>query len=136
MTQLKTMKCIALILLAAAALAPNSSVLPAETPAAPQDAKPRATVTINIDAPALKYSPMIFGGFLEHFADQVYGDIFDPGSPLSDKNGFRRDVIKALKELRTPIGGSMPNYAGPMATPSRTTCPSGALATKTTTARR
>jgi alpha-L-arabinofuranosidase len=34
---------------------------------------------------------------------QVYGGIFEPGSPLSDENGFRRDVIEALKELRTPV---------------------------------
>jgi len=46
---------------------------------------------------------MIFGGFLEHFDHQVYGGIFDPSSPLSDTNGFRRDVIAALKELRTPV---------------------------------
>jgi len=49
---------------------------------------------------AKKYDPMIFGGFLEHFDNQVYGGVFDPGSPLSDGQGFRLDVIAALKELK------------------------------------
>ena len=38
----------------------------------------------------------IFGHFIEHFHRQIYGGIFDPDSPLSDKNGFRKDVISAL----------------------------------------
>jgi alpha-N-arabinofuranosidase len=62
-----------------------------------------ATVTIDTGASSIPYSPMIFGGFLEHFDHQVYGGVFDPGSPLSDKIGFRRDVIAALKELKVPL---------------------------------
>jgi hypothetical protein len=65
--------------------------------------KPQAIVTIDTAAPSKTYSPMIFGGFLEHFDHQIYGGVFDPGSPLSDKRGFRRDVVAALKELRCPI---------------------------------
>jgi alpha-L-arabinofuranosidase len=75
----------------------------AEVPTPVQHPKPQATITIDAGAPAVKYSSMIFGGFLEHFDHQVYGGIFDPGSPLSDTNGFRRDVITALKELRAPV---------------------------------
>lgn len=75
----------------------------ADLPEGAGNAKLLATVTIETDAPTLKYSPLIFGGFLEHFGHQVYGGIFDPGSPLSDKNGFRRDVIEAVKELRTSV---------------------------------
>ena len=63
----------------------------------------QANVTINTDATAKAYNPMIFGGFLEHFGKQIYGGVFDPGSPLSDNNGFRTDVINALKELKVPI---------------------------------
>ena len=63
----------------------------------------QASVTINTDATAKTYNPMIFGGFLEHFGKQIYGGVFDPDSPLSDNKGFRTDVIKALKELKTPI---------------------------------
>jgi alpha-L-arabinofuranosidase len=63
----------------------------------------QAVVTIHTDAPTVVYSPKIFGGFLEHFDHQVYGGVFEPGSPLADKNGFRRDVIAALNELKVPV---------------------------------
>ncbi len=46
---------------------------------------------------------MIFGHFLEHFHRQIYGGVFDPGSHLSDENGFRRDVIEALRKIKTPV---------------------------------
>ena len=55
------------------------------------------------DDELLEYNHMIFGHFIEHFHTQVYGGIFDPGSPLSDEDGFRKDVIEALKEIKTPI---------------------------------
>lgn len=63
----------------------------------------RASMDIDTAAPTVVYSPMIFGGFLEHFDHQVYGGIIDPGNPLSDQRGFRRDALAALKELRVPI---------------------------------
>ena len=44
--------------------------------------------------------PMIFGHFIEHFHRQVYGGIFDPTSPLSDEDGFRTDVIEAIKKYQ------------------------------------
>ena len=61
--------------------------------------------TIKVDRKSEKsaYNPMIFGGFLEHFDNQIYGGVFDPGSPLADESGFRLDVIEALKELKVPI---------------------------------
>jgi alpha-N-arabinofuranosidase len=63
----------------------------------------QATITIDTGALSVPYSPMIFGGFLEHFDHQIYGGVFEPGSSLSDKNGFRQDVIAALKELKVPV---------------------------------
>jgi len=33
----------------------------------------------------------------------IYGGIYDPGNKLSDENGFRKDVIEALKELNIPV---------------------------------
>ena len=67
-----------------------------------QDAT-HAAITIDTRAPRTEYSRMIFGGFLEHFGRQVYGGVFEPGSPLSDDDGFREDVIAALRELEAPI---------------------------------
>ena len=49
------------------------------------------------------YSQMLFGQFLEHFHRQVYGGVFEPGSPLADDRGFRLDVIEALRELKVPV---------------------------------
>ena len=61
------------------------------------------SVTIVPEARPISYSPMIFGHFIEHFDTQVYGGIFDPGNPLSDEDGFRTDVIEALREIKAPI---------------------------------
>jgi alpha-N-arabinofuranosidase len=75
--------------------------------ASPDDAAaaPAATasVTIRADGPRTAYSRLLFGGFIEHFGDQVYGGIFDPGSPLADEAGFRRDVVEAVKELKISV---------------------------------
>ena len=68
-----------------------------------QSAFYQASVTINTNAPSKTYNPMIFGGFIEHFGKQIYGGVFDPGSLLSDENGFRTDVIEALNELKVPV---------------------------------
>ena len=61
------------------------------------------SVIIERGATPYRYNPMIFGGFIEHFSTQVYGGIYDPGNPLSDADGFRTDVIEALKEIKMPI---------------------------------
>lgn len=63
----------------------------------------QATVVIDTDAAPKAYDPMIFGGFLEHFGRQVYGGVFEPDSPLADRDGFRQDVVTALRELKAPI---------------------------------
>ena len=33
----------------------------------------------------------------------IYGGIYDPGNPLSDEHGFRKDVIEAMQELNCPV---------------------------------
>ena len=59
--------------------------------------------TVEKEARPVEFNRMIFGQFIEHFHRQIYGGIYDPGSPLSDKDGFRIDVIKAMRELQVPI---------------------------------
>jgi alpha-N-arabinofuranosidase len=44
--------------------------------------------------------PNIFGGFAEHLGRCIYGGIYEPGSPLADEDGFRTDVLEALRRLR------------------------------------
>lgn len=65
-------------------------------------AAPTARIDIAAGRRHTPYSRDVFGGFIEHFHRQVYGGIFDPGSPLSDAQGFRLDVLDALAELRIP----------------------------------
>ena len=61
-------------------------------------------VEIGLDpSQATDVSLFIYGQFIEHFGRQVYGGIYDPGHPLSDADGFRRDVIAALRRLRIPV---------------------------------
>ena len=50
-----------------------------------------------------RVDPMIYGQFIEHFHRQIYGGIYDPASPFADEDGFRTDVIAALKRIRIPI---------------------------------
>ena len=45
----------------------------------------------------------LFGSFLEHLGRAVYEGIYDPGSKLSDSNGFRTDVLAEIKRLGVPI---------------------------------
>ena len=61
------------------------------------------TVKARANANPDRYNPLIFGSFLEHFDNQVYGGVYDPKSKFADEDGFRRDVIEALKKIRVPI---------------------------------
>ena len=61
------------------------------------------TTVVKAGAEKIEYNPKLFGYFIEHFDNQIYGGIFDPGNPLSDEDGFRTDVIEAMKELKVPI---------------------------------
>jgi len=45
----------------------------------------------------------LFGSFLEHLGRAIYGGIYEPGSKLSDSNGFRKDVLEEVKHLGVPI---------------------------------
>lgn len=45
----------------------------------------------------------VFGSFIEHLGRAVYGGIYEPGHPQADEQGFRKDVLKLVKELNVPI---------------------------------
>jgi alpha-N-arabinofuranosidase len=45
----------------------------------------------------------LFGSFLEHLGRAIYEGIYDPGSKLSDANGFRKDVLNEIRQLGVPI---------------------------------
>jgi alpha-N-arabinofuranosidase len=67
-------------------------------------ARPLGTLTRNV-----------FGGFIEHLGRCIYGGIYDEGSALADAQGFRKDVLGLLRELRPgvlrwPGGNFVSNY--------------------------
>jgi len=45
----------------------------------------------------------LLGAFLEHLGRAIYTGVYEPGSPLADKNGFRKDVIAEIKGMNVPI---------------------------------
>ena len=45
----------------------------------------------------------IYGSFIEHLGRAVYGGIYEPGHPLADEQGFRKDVIDLVKRLQIPV---------------------------------
>ncbi|MEJ2615345.1 MAG: hypothetical protein P8Z35_10320, partial [Ignavibacteriaceae bacterium] len=73
-----------------------------------------AQIKIDVDRTIGKIDPNIYGVFMEpiHFSGRrmglpdtvsfntMYGNLYDPSSPLADKNGFRKDYIDAGKELK------------------------------------
>ncbi|KAF2870761.1 glycoside hydrolase superfamily [Massariosphaeria phaeospora] len=61
------------------------------------------SITIHLDHKVAKINDNIYGGFTEHMGRCIYGGIYDPGNPLSDENGFRKDVVEAMKDLNVPV---------------------------------
>src|SRR5688572_7695528 len=76
---------------------------------------PSARVKIDIDRTVGEIHPHIFGNFAEHLGRCIYGGLYEEGSKLSDANGFRKDVMQAIKGmnvslLRWPGGNFVSGY--------------------------
>jgi len=50
-----------------------------------------------------KADSMLYGHFLEHFHRQIYGGVYDPESRFADEDGFRTDVLDALRRIKVPV---------------------------------
>ena len=50
-----------------------------------------------------RVSPLIFGHFIEHLGRCIYGGVYDPGSPLANEQGFRTDVLAAMRKIGVPV---------------------------------
>jgi len=73
-----------------------------------------AKIKIDISRTIGEIDPNIYGVFMEpiHFSGRrmglpdtvsfntLYGNLYDPSSPLADENGFRKDYIDAMRELK------------------------------------
>lgn len=72
-----------------------------------------AKIKIDIDRTISEIDPKIYGVFMEPIQisgrrglpdspqiNTLYGNLFDPKSPLANEDGFRKDYIDAMKELK------------------------------------
>lgn len=73
-----------------------------------------AKIKIDVTRTVGEIDPKIYGVFMEpiHFSGRrmglpdtvsfntLYGNLYDPSSPLADENGFRKDYIDAMRELK------------------------------------
>jgi alpha-N-arabinofuranosidase len=59
----------------------------------------RTTITLHPDFQVGRIDPRIFGGFLEHIGRAVYQGVYEPESGHADEEGFRTDVLAALRRL-------------------------------------
>ncbi len=80
---------------------------PGGRPAPPQppqtDWTVPARIKIDIDRTIGEVHPHLFGNFAEHLGRMIYGGVYEPGSPLSDADGYRKDVMDAVKQLKVTI---------------------------------
>ncbi len=82
---------------------------------AQQTAALRARVKIDTERVIGDIDPKIYGNFIEHLGRCIEGGVFDEKSPLADANGFRKDVLAAVRDLnvsvlRWPGGNFSSNY--------------------------
>jgi alpha-N-arabinofuranosidase len=75
----------------------------------------RARLKLDTERVIGDIDPFLYGNFIEHLGRCIDGGIFDEKSSLSDRNGFRRDVLDATKRLnvtllRWPGGNFSSNY--------------------------
>jgi alpha-L-arabinofuranosidase len=62
-----------------------------------------SAIKIDLDRKIGEVDPKIYGAFVEPIRTVVYGTIYDPKSPLADTNGFRKDFIQLVKDLKIPV---------------------------------
>ena len=66
----------------------------------------QASISIHPNRKLNEISDNIYGGFTEHMGRCIYGGLYDPSNrnvQLIDENGFRTDVIEAMRELNVPV---------------------------------
>ena len=63
----------------------------------------KASMILDKDYQVSRIDERIYGSFIEHLGRAVYGGIYEPGHPEADEQGFRKDVMAAVKKLGVPI---------------------------------
>lgn len=68
------------------------------------NAQKSATITIKTDEAKQIIPKEIYGQFAEHLGTCIYGGLWvGPESNIPNQNGYRLDVLNALKELKIPV---------------------------------
>ena len=62
----------------------------------------KAKILVNKNFRIGEIDRRIYGSFIEHLGRAVYGGIYEPDNENADECGFRKDVIKLVKELSVP----------------------------------
>lgn len=75
----------------------------------------KARIKIDLDRVAGEIDKNIYGNFTEHLGRCIYGGIYQPGSAQADAEGYRKDVLDAVKRLgvtnvRYPGGNFVSGY--------------------------
>ncbi|MFJ9392887.1 alpha-N-arabinofuranosidase [Nocardioides sp. NPDC101246] len=75
----------------------------------------RARITIDRDFTIADVPRRLFGSFVEHMGRCVYTGIYEPGHPMADDRGYRKDVLELVRELgptvvRYPGGNFVSGY--------------------------
>ena len=75
----------------------------------------KARITINREFKKGSVDDRIYGSFVEHMGRVVYSGIYEPDHPLADEDGFRKDVLEAVRNagittIRYPGGNFVSCY--------------------------
>ena len=63
----------------------------------------KATMTLDKAYQISRIDPRMYGSFIEHLGRAVYGGIYEPGHPMADEQGFRRDVLDMVRAVDVPV---------------------------------
>lgn len=63
----------------------------------------KARMILDRDYKVGSIDPRMYGSFIEHLGRAVYGGIYEPGHPLADEQGFRRDVLEKVRQIGVPV---------------------------------
>jgi alpha-N-arabinofuranosidase len=91
------MKKLARMTMLAAALAASATTLSAQQTVT-------VDVTVDLSRPGAPIARQIYGHFAEHLGRGIYEGIWvGPDSPIPNTNGYRNDVLQALRNLEVPV---------------------------------
>jgi alpha-L-arabinofuranosidase len=99
-TRRQFLQCASTLGLASCASAMFGRLLSAQTVS---NAGPEVRIFVDSRRTIAPLDRNLFGSFLEHLGRAIYSGIYEPGSKLSDANGFRKDVLAEIRQLGVPI---------------------------------